>query len=56
MVSTCNENTTDHDFPITTLLCSENPYYIRFSKGMGENAAKNYRHTMEKDSLFTEDK
>jgi hypothetical protein len=40
---------------VTTLQCSENTYSIRCSKGMGDTAAKNYRHTMEKDSLFTED-
>jgi hypothetical protein len=39
-----------------TLQCSENPYSIKCSKGMRDTAAKNYRHTMEKDSLFTEDK
>jgi hypothetical protein len=41
---------------VTTLQCSEKPYSIRHSKGMGDTAAKNYKHTMEKDSLFTEDK
>jgi len=51
-------DTTYHDFPIlmkvTTLQCSENPYSIRCSKGMGDIAAKNYRHTMGKDSVYRE--
>jgi hypothetical protein len=41
---------------VTTVQCSGNPYSIRCSKSMGDTAAKNYRHTMEKDSLFTGDK